>query len=134
MVWINPGAVTFGGETIEHAESVTIDREAVRAVEEFADGGPHVVFADVPAQRVRVRLVRRITEAELGGIVPGDLGELRFRASSNAGDGGSTVTVAQAVVRSVTHALSRSGEARQTIEFVAVSEDGASDPVSESAE
>lgn len=134
MVWINPSAVTFGGEAIDHAESVSIDREAVRAVEEYSDDGPHVVFADVPAQRVRVRLVRRLTGAGLGGFVPGDLGALRFRASANAGDGGSTVTVAQAVVRSVTHALSRSGEARQTIEFVAVSSDGATDPVSESAE
>ena len=75
MVWINPSAVTFGGEAIDHAESVSIDREAVRAVEEYSDDGPHVVFADVPAQLAGA-VLRRPTQ--LGHLAVQAGGEVAF--------------------------------------------------------
>jgi len=77
-----------------------------------------------------VRVVRRVVDAEAAGASPGDLGSLSFERSANASaSSAERVTVAQAVVTGVTHRLERSGEARQTVVFVAVSSDGSSDPV-----
>jgi hypothetical protein len=56
---------------------------------------------------------------------------LSFVASPNASDAlRERVTVGSAVVTGMSHALTRKNGARQTIELVAVSSDGATDPVS----
>ena len=129
MIWLNPARVVFGGQALSHVESVVVDRVSSKLLLERGDGGPHVVFADVPEQRVTVRVVRRAVEADSVEVSPGELGVLSFDRSLNASSSVERVTISQAVVTGVTHRLERSGDARQTVEFVAVSSDGSSDPV-----
>lgn len=130
MIWLRPEGVTFDGVVLANVSSVSVDRASARLVEEWADGGPHVVFADAARRRVTIRVVRAVTEAEVLAPDVGELGALSFTPSTNASSGGRvTVTAGQAVVTSVTHSVSRGGGSTQTIEFVALSSDGAKDPV-----
>ena len=130
MIWLNPTNVSFGSDTYSLVESVAIDRDASRLVVEHGDDGPHAVFADVPKQRVTVRIVRRVSDPSANVPSPGAMAELSFDTSANASLADARrITVASAVVSSVTHTLTRSDGGRQTIVLVAVSSDGATDPV-----
>lgn len=134
MIWLNPANVAFGDETLANVESVAVDRAASRLIVDHTDGGPHAVFADAPEQRVTVRVVRRLVAPETPEPTPGEMGTLVFDASSNASSASvQRVTIGNAMVTSVTHTITRTGGARQNIDFVAVSSDGIVDPVQRSA-
>ena len=129
MLVLAPESVDFDGELWLGVESIAIDRTASREGVEVGDHGPHGVFADVPEQRVSVKVTRKIERSELGTVVPGDEGQLQFRAGFGRTDAGwSSVTVGVVVTR-VDHDFSRSGVHR-VVTMVAVSSDGVSDPVS----
>lgn len=132
MIWLNPRRVTFDGTELGHVRTVVLDRKAERVVVEWSDTGSHVAFADVPEQRVTIALTRTVVEEGAGEIRPGDAGMLSFRTSPSASDAQVREIEAGVVVTAVEHEVSAKTGAMQRISFIAVSEDGESDPVVES--
>lgn len=131
MIWIDPTAVSFGGAAVDGVESIVVDRRSERLVEERSDNGPHIVFADCVEERVSLRLVRRVGGSGAGGWRPGNGGLLEFRAGPSAGVASGVRVSVEVVVTGVANRLDPSRGAMQTVEFVAISSDGESDPVSE---
>lgn len=132
MIWISPREVTLGGVTLAHVSAVSVSRVADKLVVEVGSAGRHVRFADVPEQRVVIEITRTIVDQQDNGVRPGDERALSFRtAPSGAGLPLRQVT-ATVVVTAVESKLSARGGAAQTISCVAVSPDGAADPVVES--
>lgn len=139
MYLLNPESVVFGGVVLEDVQSVVVNRAAEKSVVEWSDDGPYVVFADVPQQRVGVRIVRRLSREQVTELRPGDEGELRVTVTPSGArsDAGRRVIVATCVVMSVVHELggaTAAGGARnavQTIVLEAVSGGGGVDPVGE---
>lgn len=129
MIVLQPERVTFGGQSWEGVESVAIDRLAQKLTQEWSDLGPHMVFVDVPEQRVRVSLVQRLDDGALDTPTPGSMGLLRFEAARSASDAGRIVVQATVVVGEVRHEVTRKGGLRSLVLW-AVSSDGSSDPIS----
>jgi hypothetical protein len=132
MIWLQPRRVTIGGQELSHVGVVTVDRSADRVVVEHSDLGPHVAFADVPEQRVTIVLSRTlVNEGAAGSLRPGDSGTLSFRTAPSASDAQVREVTAEVVITAVKHEVSAKKGAMQTLECVAVSSDGTSDPISE---
>lgn len=130
MLVLTPTEVTFAGSTWDRVRSIAIDRRARDAAVEWTDNGPHASFADVPQQRVDIRITREITATELDAPLPGDQATLSFQASTAGTDAGRVRVSASCTVLSVAHDIGASGSARRVIELIAVSSDGRTDPVS----
>ncbi|MEO0511417.1 MAG: hypothetical protein AAF108_00775 [Planctomycetota bacterium] len=132
MLVLDATKVSFAGSGLGGARLIAVDRVAATELVSFSDDGPHVVFADVPQQRVTLKLVRRLPTGTLDGPEPGDEGALSFETAVGRTDGSRSSVSAQAVVTKVQHGVTREG-VEQTISFVAVSSAGATDPVSVTA-
>lgn len=129
MVIIKPTGVTFGVQTWGDVTSVVIDREAERAVVEWTDAGPHAAFADVPAQRVTVRVERVIGgPGEVDAPRPGEMQTLGVQWSRGHSSAAEAAMTARCVVMRVVHEATGKGVMRR-IELIAVSIDGVRDPV-----
>ncbi len=133
MLILNPARVRFAGAAWEDVTRIAIDREAARPIAEWGDAGPHVVLADVPEQRVRITIERQLVRDGMDGPRPGESGELTFYASPAGSEAGRVRVRATGVVIAVTHELSGRKGAIRTVELLAVSSDGAADPVAVTA-
>lgn len=135
MLVLNPQTVVFGSVALEKVSVVTLERVGTRVVVEWGDGGPHVKFADVPEQRVNVRVVQEIDSATVDMPKPGDSAILSFVASMSGADAGRKKWNGTAVVTGVSYEIGQATgrsvapRAARTISFVLVSGDGAEDPV-----
>ena len=129
MLLLTPRVVRFGDATWEDVSAVVVDRAARRKVVEWSDMGPHVALADVPEQEVTLRVVQSLARDAPDGPKPGDAGELSFDTSPAGTDAARRRVRAQAVVLDVRHELSVKGGATRTVTLVAVSPDGAADPL-----
>jgi hypothetical protein len=127
---IDPREVSFGASTWSGVTSVAIERKAARSFAEYAGTGPHVVLADVPEQRVEVTVVQELLGEDMDAPVPGWAGELSFETALNGSAAGRKRVSMQAVVLGVRYAASRKSGSVRTVELLAVSADGATDPVS----
>jgi len=130
MLLLNPRSVRFGALVWEGVTILAIDRAGARVTVAWGDKGPHAVFADVPEQRVSVRVVMEVDRDDVGVPRPREVGVLSFYTSPNDSDGGRRRVSMTAVVTGVSHELSQKKGALRTVEMVAVSADGAADPVS----
>ncbi|NUQ69174.1 MAG: hypothetical protein HUU18_12985 [Phycisphaerales bacterium] len=130
MLVLSPRSVRFGGKTWENVALVAVDRVATRQSVEWGDRGPHVVFADVAAQRVNVRVVLDMSGDDVGAPLPGETGLLTFYTARSASESGRVRVSLQAVVTGVSHEISLKRGVARTLDFVGVSSDGAADPVS----
>lgn len=128
MLILNPDSVTFDSATLSDVTAIAIDRTTERDTVEWSDRGPHAVFADVPQQRTTIKIRRALTRPELDGPRPTDYGLLTVRASATASHAGRRELRASCVVTRITHDVSRSG-ATQTLELIAVSPTGDTDPI-----
>lgn len=128
MLVLDPTKVRFAGGDLEGVRLVAVDRVAGTELVEFADDGPHVTFADVPEQKVVVKLVRRMATGTLNGPKPGDEGTLSLETAIGRTDGSRSSVSATVVVTKVQHGVTREG-VEQTVTFVAVSSSGGTDPV-----
>jgi len=126
---LNPDRVTFDGQDWEGVSSVEVNRFGERVVVEHADAGPHAVFADVPEQKVTVRVVQDLGGDDLDGPVPGAMGELAFEVGANASGARRLGGAVTGVVTSVKYSVAARGAAQRTVWLTAVSSDGVSDPV-----
>ena len=133
-LWMHPNEATLAGMALGSVRAVYVDRRTARSALEWSDAGPEVVFADAPEQRVDVTIVREADGAGLGfapALAPGATGLLSFVASPNGSDANRVRVEANVVVLSVEHALRLERASQQTVRCVAVSADGAQDPVTE---
>jgi hypothetical protein len=129
MLILNPRRVIFADQPWEQVTLVAIDRRAQRLALEWSDAGPHAVFADVPEQRVDLRVVMDVERDDIGGPAPGQLGELTLVTSPTASDARRRRLTVSAVVTAVSHEVSLRKGAVRTVELVAVSAGGADDPI-----
>lgn len=131
MIWLNPQSVTLGSVALTDVNHVAVDRAASRLVIDHTDLGPHAGFVDVPEQRASVKLSREVRASEASPAKPGDQLTLSFRSSPSASGGAGRVVSASVVVTAVEHSFSPRGGLRQEISAIAVSSDGAADPITE---
>jgi hypothetical protein len=129
MLLLNPRRVRFGNEAWEDVTALVVDRRAARTVVEWSDEGPYAVLADVPRQRVTLRVVQQIAREDIGAPRPGQEGLLVAYTSPTGSEGGRRRVRCQAVVTAVSHELSLSRGAVRTVDLVAVSGSGAADPI-----
>lgn len=129
MLFIDPRRVAFAGAAWDGVSSVAIERRASKTVLEWDGAGPHAVLADVPEQRVTVRVVREVGGDDAGVPAPGEAGTLVFESGPNAGDVARRRVTVSCVVVSVGYAVSARRGATRTVELVGVSSGGAVDPV-----
>jgi len=134
MLALNPQRVTLAGEVLDHVIAIAVDRDADRLALERSDFGLHLVFADVPEQRVTITITRALLDGAPGfvsDIQPGLEGELSFRTAPNLSDADAQSFEVTVVVIGVKHNLSARRGAEQTITCLAVSADGATNPIAE---
>lgn len=141
MLVLRPEAVSFAGEAWVGVESVAVERRAVRTQAELSGDGPHAVWADVPEQRVTIRVARSAGGDDLGGPALGAMGELTFETTANGSDADRARVRVTAVVTGVSYGADRGGGGggggvgafgvgiRRTVEFIGLSADGMADPV-----
>lgn len=133
MLILAPTQVTFGTIPLPGVAEITIDRSATRTIEEWSDAGPYCTFSDVAEQRITLRIRQDLPQEnhphdapENALLIPGALATLSFR--TGLGDAATTYTTL-ATITEVTHALSHSHATLRTIYFLALSPDGAQDPI-----
>jgi hypothetical protein len=128
MLILNPRRVTFAGTQWNDVTLVAIDRAATRLAVGYSDNGPHPTFADAPEQRTTVRVVM---DASSGLVAPrpGDAGTLSLTTSPTASDAAAQTLTASCVVTRVSHELGLKHTPTRTIEFIALSTNGAADPI-----
>ncbi len=131
MLTFHPQSVSFLSTPLPDVDAIAVDRRSSKQTEERTDLGPHIVFADVPEQRVTIAVTRTLTRDEPTSIKPGAQGQLRFTVAPSSSDALRRAFTVTAVVLSVEHDLSRKASARQRITMLAVSTDGAADPIVE---
>lgn len=78
---------------------------------------------------MNVRVVVELSDDDVGAPVPGESATLSFHTSKGASEAGRKKVSLVAVVTGVTHELSLKRGAVRQIDLVAVSSDGAADPV-----
>jgi hypothetical protein len=110
-------------------ESVAIERTGEKTIAQWSDDGPHVVLADVPEQRVTVKVGQALQGEDISAPVPGDEAVLSFETAANSSAADRTTVSLAAVVTGVSYGVTRKSGTARTIELLAVSSDGSSDPV-----
>jgi hypothetical protein len=129
MLILNPRAVAFGSQRWDGVSSVAIDRSAHATVEEWTDLGPYAALADVPEQKVRIRITQHLGARDLGAPVPGDQAVLAFTTSAAETDSARRKVSASAVVLEVAHGFGPQRTPQRHITLAAISGDGAQDPI-----
>ena len=132
MLWINPRNVTLFGSDLTGVRTIAVSRSGKLVVEEWSDAGPFAVFADVAEISVEVvieQVAREETAGVLGAVAPGDAGTLRFSAAPSAASAHAEAVEASVVVTGVKQRLHGSDGPTRLITLVAVSADGAADPI-----
>lgn len=130
MLFLNPAKLTLLSADYSNIESVAISRLAHHEVTEWSDAGPFAVFADVPECKVEIAITQRLDtgpDQSLLGPKPGEQGALELTTSPNASHAQRKKLIAQVVVRAVRYDLG--AKPKRTISLVAISPDGAADPI-----
>ncbi len=129
MLILHPREVSFLNTPWKNVTSVVVDRAATRIVTDVSDAGPHVLFADCPEQRVTIRVTMDIAEDSILAPALGVQGTLAFATAPTGVNASRSSVTATAVITAVSHEVSLRKGAVRTVEFVAVSADGAADPI-----
>ncbi len=129
MLLLNPRTVRFGSAVWPDIAMVAIDRSPNRLITDWGDSGPHVTFADVPEQKVTIRVVQEVARDDIDVPRPGDQGLLSFFTAPASTGAARKKVSATAVVTDVSHELSLKAGARRTVTLIALSSDGLADPI-----
>ncbi|MCK4874168.1 MAG: hypothetical protein KAS72_15705 [Phycisphaerales bacterium] len=127
-LWLNPDMVTFGEQRLEGVTALYLQRKSERLVVERSDAGPHATFADAIGRRVEI-IVERSAGAWGESPTIGAEALLRFEVAAGASDAGRMRISTTVVLVSISEELSLKKGATEVLRFVAVSADGATDPV-----
>lgn len=133
MLILTPTSVRFDTLTLDDVALIAIERSAERAIVEWSDFGPHPTFADVPEQRITVKVSRRMHRGDLAAPAPGQMGELSFVVSPAGTAAAAKKHAAQCAVLGVRYDLAAAAggkqqTAMQVIELVALSSSGSAEP------
>lgn len=129
MLVVNPERVTFGELELTNVHSIAVERTPERTIAEWTDHGAHPTYADVPEVRTTIRLARTLARDALHTPRPGMQALLTWHVGPNASDGLRRRCSATAVVERVTYQVGRTSGAVEHLVFLAVSPDGAADPL-----
>jgi len=133
MLILSPRSVWFDGQRWDDVTLVAIDRVAARAVLEWSDAGRHAVFADVPEEKVTIRIARRVhagsPAAGENGLRCGAEGELVLISAAEESVAARRRVKCRGVVVRVSHELSEKSGCVRVVEIAALSADGAADPL-----
>lgn len=130
MLFLNPANLTLLSTTYSNIESVSIDRLAHKEITEYSDAGPFAVFADIPESKVEIAITQRLDtgpDQSLTGPKPGQQGTLELITSPNSSQAQRKKLTTQVVIRAVRYDLAT--KPKRTISLVAISPDGATDPI-----
>lgn len=130
MIWLNPTNVSLDTVTLEEVRAVAVDQKHDKLIAEYTDNGPHPAFVDVPERRAVIKLRRRILGNENLPIAVGDQRTFQMRTAPSGTSAPGVVLTASVVITAIGYKLERHDGAEQTIDLIAVSSDGAADPVS----
>lgn len=133
MLLLQPKSVRFGDTDWAGVRSVAIDYKSEKAIAEWSDDGPHVVFADVARQKVVIRVTQELGADDLVTPGLGEAGTLALESARNASGADVSRVDVSGVVTDVTYTLrggaSATSPGTRTITLIAVSADGTTDPV-----
>lgn len=129
MLLLSPRTVMFGETSWQNVTLVAIDRLTTRAALDYSDFGPHPIFADAPEQTTRIKVIQELGADDLGAPRPGETGTLTLFTSPTATNRPRTKLSTLASVESVTHEVSLKRGTHRTITLIALSPDGATDPI-----
>lgn len=133
MLILSPRSVWFDGERWDDVTLVAVDRAAAKAVLEWSDAGRHAVFADVPEEKVTVRIARRVHAGLLTagerGMRCGAEGELVVISATEEAPGARRRVMCRGVVVRVAHEVSEKSGCVRVVELAALSADGTADPL-----
>lgn len=130
MLFLNPTKLSLLSADYSNIESVSIDRLVHKEITDYSDTGPYAVFADIPESKVEISITQRLDtgpDQSLSGPKPGQHGTLELITSPNASQAQRKKLTAQVVIRSVRYDLA--AKPKRTINLVALSPDGATDPI-----
>lgn len=136
MLFLNPQHVSLGALTLEHVASIVVSRAADRLTVEYSDLGPFPVFADVPQERTTLTITRDLLDAglpETDALALGHQATLSFTTAPNASDARTRTFSLTIVITAIRNDLPRDRRLFQVISCLAISTDGASDPLAEVA-
>lgn len=128
MIVIRPDQVKFGSVYWSGVVRVSLDRLSARTIEEWGGDGPHAEFVDVARQRVVIRVVQEIEGDDLRSPIPGEQEQFLMIVSPSGSDASKTRVRCDAVIESVQSKASDFGASRR-VTLIAVSGDGAVDPI-----
>jgi hypothetical protein len=129
LLLLSPRTVTFGASLWSNVALVAIDREASRPLLDYTDQGPHPTFADAPEQTTRIKVVQELASEDLGSPRPGEVALLELFTSPTSTNRPRTRLSASACIEAVTHEVSLKRGPLRTITLIALSPDGATDPI-----
>ncbi len=129
MLILNPGNVKFGSSTWEDVGVLAVNRKATEEIVEWNASGPHAAFADVARQRVEIVVRHALSRGALDGPRPGDRATLVWFTSPTASDAGRRKATADVVVLAVKHECTVGKAATREVSVLALSTDGAADPI-----
>jgi hypothetical protein len=128
MLLFHPRLVRFGPATWDNTTAIAIDRAAHRTIEEWTDAGAYASLADVPEQKVRIRITQEISRDDIDAPRPGEQADLIFYTAPTLTDASRRKVSTTAVILAVEHNLSPKSALR-TITLAAISPDGVTDPI-----
>ena len=131
MLITSPNSVRLGNLRLPDVDTIAIERSPRTLAEEWSDGGPYAIFADVPEQRVTLRIDRRLTNAQVLNapeFIPGFSATLGCFVAASGTHAHSAELTASVVVTSIKYQLDTS-PIRQIITLLAVSASPGTDPI-----
>lgn len=128
MLILNPDRVRFGDIAWHDVLSIAAEAAPERAVVEWSDLGPHAAFADVPEVRTTLKVSRSPQADDLASVKPGQRGVLEFFTSPGA-DARRVRIEADCIIERTSCQFITGKGAVQTITLIALSPDGAADPL-----
>jgi hypothetical protein len=129
MLIVNPDVVWLGAAELRGVKSVAVERVGQRVALAWSDAGPHAAFADVPEQKVTMRVVQELPGAYENSPRPGDSVSVSVHVAPSGAEGQRRRLSATGVVTGVTYQVLQRGGSTRTIELVLVSSDGVADPI-----
>lgn len=129
MLILNPTAVELGSLAMGGVSSLTVDRQSVTPLEQWGAGGPWCRLVDSPKRRVSITIKLEPAAPLDAGPALGSQAELRAFFGPASGDRLRRRLRATCVVVAVTHQHPPGRAPVRTVELLAVSPSGATDPV-----
>lgn len=131
MLILHPSTVTLDDSPLAGALAIAVSRRAKSLLTDFADTGPHPIFADVPERLTTITITRHVPEPDdsASSLALGAEVDLVFTAQRTPDAPHAMRFSARVVISSIESAMAESKALAQTISAVAISASGSADPL-----